>query len=72
VKQDDGKKSKKSKKSGEVVVHKSKQVRRKRNGPKSSLQAICRAISISTRPDITKGLLFPGYGINARPRKNDD
>ena len=80
---DDGKKGKKSKKSGDVVIHKTKQVRRKRNGPKSSLQAICRAINLSARPDITKGLLFPTTRgarseqelrrrINARLCKNED
>ena len=46
------------KKREQTIPSKSKQVRRKRSGPKNhERQAICRAINVSTRPDITRGLL---------------
>jgi len=39
-------------------IQKAKSVRRKRNGPKNhELQAFCRAVNVSARPDLTRGLL---------------
>jgi len=39
-------------------IQKAKSVRRKRNGPKNhGLQAFCRAVNTSARPDLTRGLL---------------
>ena len=39
-------------------IQKAKSVRRKRNGPKNhELQAFCRAVNVSARPDLTKALL---------------
>ena len=39
-------------------IQKAKSVRRKRSGPKNhELQAFCRAVNVSARPDLTKALL---------------
>ena len=46
------------KKKAEQKIQKVKSVRRKRNGPKNhELQAFCRAVNVSARPELTRGLL---------------
>ena len=70
----DKKDKKKGKKGKEPQVAKTKQIRRRRNGPKNhELAAFCRAVNNSARPDITRGLLSERvYVIENHPNLPDE